>query len=518
MHDVPKWDLHHHAVPGFYIEALRSARVSKVGGIRFPRWTPERSLRAMDALNIEQAWLSVSAPGVCVPGISDPARLASQLNDAGTEYVAAHPGRFGWFATLPQNDIEACAAEIDRLDTHEVVLMSNVGDMHFGHPDLNPLWSVLDARRAVVYVHPTGRPGTDDQGLLNPLYLWQNDTAKTMLDFLISGGPVRFPHIRWILSHGGGPLPVVLDDALRGLRARRPNIDAELDTWRPQLFLDTASKAYDEQTPAILAFSGPGQVTFGTDFPWAPRSAGAVLARAYATAVERFDLGEAALRGIFRDNAVRLFARTDSPAAPISVPQGVSDFPPTTGPQPGGSPLGAGFWDGDPEAVRERIIVHNDHLSSDDLAVIDMLQPSFSTAEVARCRRRGVAGIRVPLDLAGLPAGNDFVDQRLLDILADGDDLLRFEPRSDGIPLLDDGRLDAVLFCAQGHWLQRLGRLRGSRVILAGTGGMVPYLARPIDMLHYLGRGRLGALAYLWANFVVKRPAGYRWLQATGRT
>jgi hypothetical protein len=128
-----------------------------------------------------------------------------------------------------------------------------------------------------------------------------------------------------------------------------------------------------------------------------------------------------------------------------------------------------------------------------------------------------VAGLRVPLDLAGLAPGQDFVDQRLLDALAEGTDLLRFEPRADGLPLLTEGRLDAVLFCAQGQWLRRLDRIRGSRVILAQTAGAIPYLARPIDILRYLGRGRLGALAYAWATFVVRRPAGYRWLRATGR-
>ncbi len=516
MHNLPKWDLHHHAVPDGYVEAMRSAGVTSVGGIRFPRWTPERSLRAMDGLQIERAWLSVSAPGVCLPGVPDAAGLARRVNDGVAEIVAARPDRFSWFATLPQADVPASIAEIDRLDANEVVLMSNVTDRHFGHPDLDPLWSALDARRAVVYVHPNGRPGTDDQGLLNPLYLWQNDTAKTMLDFISRGGHVRFPQIRWVLSHGGGPLPVVLDDALRGLRALRPGIDAELETWRPHVFLDTASKAYDEQIPAIVGFGGPGQVTFGSDFPWAARSAGGILARAYTKAAERLNLDEAQLKGVFRDNAVRLFAREDRPAA-RTVVKALSDFPAATGPQPVSSPLGGGFWDGDHATVRQRIVLHNDSLPPGDLAVVDMLQPAFSIAESRRCRSRGVAGIRVPLDLGGLPAEEDFVDQSLLDALAEGDDLLRFEPRVDGIPLLDDGRLDAVLFCAKGHWLQRLTRLDGSRVILAGTGGVVPYLARPIDILRYLGRGKLGALAYLWATFVTKRPAGYRWLQATRR-
>jgi len=511
-----KWDLHHHAVPEFYVEALRDAGVTAVGGFRFPRWSPERSLRAMDAMGTERAWLSVP-PGVDVDGVASPVELAQRLNDAGAELVAAHGDRFGWFASLPQGDVDASLAEIERIDAREVLLMSNVRDRHFGDRALDPLWQALDARRAVVFVHPNSRPRTDDQGLLNPLYLWQNDTARTMLDFLRAGGHMRFPRITWVLAHAAGPLPVLLDEALRGLRTIRPNIDAELAAWRGQVFLDTASKAYDEQIPAILAFGGPGQVTFGSDFPWATRRAGAIIARAWARAVQRLDLDDGQLDGIFRANAVRVFQR-DARPAPRSTPAELSTFTPYTAPPSGLEPLPASFWHGDRTAVQERIVLHNNGSHAQGFAVIDMLQPEFSCAELARVRQRGVEGIRIPLDFASLEGPRDFLAAKLLDALADGHETLRFEPRHpDGTPLLDDRRLDTVLFCAKGHWLGRLRNLDASRVILAGTVGVIPYLARPIDILYYLSRGKRGALAYVWATFIIRRPAGYRWLRETRR-
>jgi hypothetical protein len=47
---------------------------------------------------------------------------------------------------------------------------------------------------------------------------------------------------------------------------------------------------------------------------------------------------------------------------------------------------------------------------------------------------------------------------------------------------------------------------------------VLPYLAHPIDILHYLGRGKIGALGYAWDNYVTHRPAGYDWLKATRRS
>jgi predicted TIM-barrel fold metal-dependent hydrolase len=518
MRGIVKWDLHHHAVPDFYVQALHDAGVKDVGGFRFPRWSPDRSLREMDHTHTERAWLSVSAPGVSAVGITDPVGLARRLNDYGTQVVAGHPNRFGWWATLPQADVDASIAEVQRLNANEIVLLSNIDNVHFGHASLSPLWEVLDDRDAVVYVHPASRPGEENLGLLNPLYYWQNDTARTMLDFLRVGGHVKYPRIRWVLSHGGGPLPVLHDEALDALRAVRPEISAEVDAWRSHVYLDTASKAYDEQIPAILGFSGPSQVTFGSDFPWASEQAGAVIVRAWERAIDRLELGAADLAGIFKENAARLFRRETAHAVQTAV-RPLTDFPRFTAPSSAVSELPEAFWDGDLAAIRERVHVYNASLRDNDLAVIDMHQPDDSIREIERARTRGVAGIRVPLDLSTLNGEHDFLDDNLVNALGEGSDRLRFEPREPhGIPLLDDRRLDAVLFTAKGQWLGKLNQFRPARVELAGTAGLLPYLAHPIDILHYLGQGKAGALGYAWDNYVTHHPKGYDWLRSTHRS
>jgi predicted TIM-barrel fold metal-dependent hydrolase len=472
MRSIVKWDLHHHAVPEFYVDALRDAGVNEVGGFAFPRWHPDRSLRQMDRFHTERAWLSVSAPAVSAGRIPDPVGLARRLNDYGNSVVADHPDRFGWWTTLPQRDVEASIAEVDRLDANSVILMSNIDGVHFGDASLTPLWKTLDAREAIVYVHPASRPGEENLGLLNPLYYWQNDTARTMLDFLRVGGHVRFPRIRWVLSHAGGPLPVLQGQALEALSTLRPDVVDEVDAWRPHVYLDTASKAYDEQIPAIIGFAGPGQVTFGSDFPWASEQAGAIIVKAWEKAIDRLQLEASDLNGIFRENAARLFRREDAPAAPIREILPLVDFPAFTETQASAVALPADFWNGDASSVRERIHLYNSDLGEGELAVIDIDQPAFSIAEIGRVRVRGAAGIRVPLDFGKIGGENDFIDDDLLDALAEGEDRLLFEPRDlGGIPLLDDRRLDAVLFAAKGQKLRKLDQIAPDRVELAGTAG-----------------------------------------------
>lgn len=516
MKDTPKWDLHHHAVPDFYVAALAAAGVHEVGGFRFPRWSADRSLRQMDGLGTEKAWLSVP-PGSVIPGITDPVGLIRRVNDFGFQLASARPDRFGWFAALPQSDAAAAVDEVRRVDADAVALMSNSNDVHFGDVSLDPLWAELDSRSAVVFVHPVGRPRTDAVGLLNPLYLWQNDTARTMVDFLRSGGHVRFPRIRWVLAHSAGPLPVLVDEVLDGLRAVRADIDVELAEWRRRVFLDTASKAYDEQIPSIVAFGGSGQVTFGSDFPWAARSAGTQIARAWERMSQRLGLDAGQIRGIFRDNAARLFARDDQPAS-RSEPRFADAFPRTT-PVPATTRLPADLWSGTREEVRDRIRLHNDTRPPTDPVVVDMHQPDFSIAELTRPGRPGAGGVRLPLDLTGWDRDPDaFLDPALFTAMTAGNGLIRLEPRHpDGTPFLDDRRLDTILFLARGLMLRRLQPLDPKRFILAGTGGAVPYLARPLDILSYLGRGKSRVIPFLWASYVAHRPAGYRWLRATGR-
>jgi hypothetical protein len=92
---IRRIDCHHHAFPNT-VEREQSA--DKIGWV-FPKenmsWTPELSLRAMDALDIEMAILSYPPgfPAGKSPDIVREANLSlKQIQDK-------YPDRFGFFAT-----------------------------------------------------------------------------------------------------------------------------------------------------------------------------------------------------------------------------------------------------------------------------------------------------------------------------------------------------------------------------------------------------------------------------------
>jgi 6-methylsalicylate decarboxylase len=108
-------DTHHHAIPSFYRDLLREAKIDEAGGRELPEWSPEGSLRTMAELNVATAILSVSTPGTAfLPGAQDATSVARDVNDYLAELTRAHPDRFGFFATVPMPHLSESVDEVAR--------------------------------------------------------------------------------------------------------------------------------------------------------------------------------------------------------------------------------------------------------------------------------------------------------------------------------------------------------------------------------------------------------------------
>lgn len=95
-----------------------AAGVTKPSGMPgWPSWDAWSALAAMDRLDIAAALLSISAPGVHFGDDAAARDLARAVNEAGAQAVAAHPSRFGLFASLPLPDVDASLREITHV-TH----------------------------------------------------------------------------------------------------------------------------------------------------------------------------------------------------------------------------------------------------------------------------------------------------------------------------------------------------------------------------------------------------------------
>jgi hypothetical protein len=169
------------------------------------------------SLTLEQAVLSISSPGIRL-GNRDAARaLARRVNEDGAAAVAAHPGGFGLFASLPLPDIDASLEEIayasDVLDADGFVLMTNYDGVYPADDTLKDVIAELDRREAVVALRPTSPPGWEAvaRGRPRPMLEFPFDTTRAVFDLILSRRLEHHPRIRLIVPHVGSALSVLAD-------------------------------------------------------------------------------------------------------------------------------------------------------------------------------------------------------------------------------------------------------------------------------------------------------------------
>ena len=307
-------DIHHHFVPPVWARELRAsiAETTRNPALLFD-WTPARSLDELAKSGTATAFLSLTNPGLGPVPPPEERRLARACNDYAADLERDHPGRFGAFAVLPLQNIDAgieeAAYALDILKLDGIGLMTSHHGKWPGDARFAPLFEELNRRRAVVYLHPTVSHCTAQIPDVAPSVIeFPIETARAVASLLFSGTLARCPGIKWIFSHGGGALPALAErmtrlfDAQSHLRPRAPaGALAELQ----RLYYDTAQATAPAALNALLSFIPVSQILFGSDYPMLP----------IGNAVEglaRLGLSAASLDAIERGNAQRVFPRLDA--------------------------------------------------------------------------------------------------------------------------------------------------------------------------------------------------------------
>jgi 6-methylsalicylate decarboxylase len=312
-------DTHQHLIPPDYRKALGQAGISEAGGRALPDWSPESALQAMGELDIATAILSVSTPGTTfLPKPADAAALARDLNDYTTELVAAQPDRFGFFATLPMPHVDASVTEamraLDELGADGVVLLANNAGIYLGQHGQDDLFAALDARSAVVFIHPADLPGPTVPGVAPFAADFLLDTTRAAYLLVRNGIRRRYPNVRFILSHAGGFVPYAAHRMAVAIMADTGRSLADSLDEFSSFYFDTALSSSAAALPTLLAFTQPGHITFGSDWPFAPLPAG----HYFTAGLDSYSgLDDAFRTAINRTNALALFPRLGTPPTPV---------------------------------------------------------------------------------------------------------------------------------------------------------------------------------------------------------
>jgi aminocarboxymuconate-semialdehyde decarboxylase len=140
------------------------------------------------------------------------ARLA---NDLYATTTARWQGRLTAFGAVPLPHVDQAVAEavrcLDELGFAGIGIGTTALGRSLSDPVFEPLWTELDRRGTVVFVHPVGTPDTVSTGLesylLGPKFGGPQEAGLAALHLVVSGVTRRFPAIRWVIAPMGGTLP-----------------------------------------------------------------------------------------------------------------------------------------------------------------------------------------------------------------------------------------------------------------------------------------------------------------------
>jgi 6-methylsalicylate decarboxylase len=307
-------DIHQHVIPDFYWEASNEDG-NAAGGITPPRWSLDGAIAYLDEAGIDVAVPSISTPGVHFGDDAAARTLAREVN----EYLAGikhdRPDRFGAFAALPLPDVEGSLEQIayalDVLELDGVSIFTNGGGTYLGDTRFDSIFTELQRRAAVAFVHPTASPDpiAHTLGLPDTLLDYPVDTSRAIAKLHYSNTFARTPDVKYVFVHAGGTIPflasrfAIVDemDVIPGAQERGTFADT-----LPRLHWDTASAFSDPVLHMLRSVAGLGNVMFGTDYPY-PRDAISIGGLRHIQNTAELDDGER--HAVLGRSAARLIPR-----------------------------------------------------------------------------------------------------------------------------------------------------------------------------------------------------------------
>lgn len=277
-------------------------------------------LRGMDECGIEYAVVSLTSPGI--QGERDTKQAverARRSNDVLAKAVTDRPDRFGGFAAVALQDVDAAIEELHRavndLGFHGVLVNSwtDLADGTVGYLDLprfDPFWAALAELRVPLYLHPRLLPAdqrgavTDRPELAGPVWEFTTDTSASALRLITSGLFDRHPGVQVVLGHLGESLPYNIWRIENRMHKAndRVGLDRSLSAYlRDNFSITTSGHFCTPSLQAALAMMGEDRVMFSVDYPYDEMPQGAAW-------FDGLEMPEVLHRRIGRDNAVGLLS------------------------------------------------------------------------------------------------------------------------------------------------------------------------------------------------------------------
>ena len=283
-------DMHSHLITPEFLSALQGEERLLDEGFPLPRYDVEAHLRWMDEAGIATSVLTLAAPQPMS------AQVVRHTNEVVAALKREHPGRFLFCAALPLPDVDAAIREavyaLDTLGADGIKLATNVQGQYLGAPELDPLFAVLNERRALVVLHPH-RPEPVNRQVMQqtPLAMQEylSETTRAVANMITRNVLARYPHVKVVVPHCGAYLPLAVPrmKSLTPVMQQNQLVgDIDWEANLAALYYDLAGAHSPEVIRMLLTITTPDHLLYGSDYPYvAPQvlTAGLERMRQYLT-------------------------------------------------------------------------------------------------------------------------------------------------------------------------------------------------------------------------------------------
>lgn len=239
---------------------------------------PAQRLKDMDAMGVDIQVISPSILQQCVYFAEPEKALEMERlgNDRVADAVAAHPDRLIGLGSVPMQDANLAAQELERcvraLGLKGVIIGSLVNGHELGEERFRPFWAKAERLGATVFIHPAGSPDPRMRKHRLLITLGQPlEEAFAMLSLIYEGIMDAYPKVKILVAHGGGFLPFYtgrFDNNYRN--GHTPHLKGDISSYLPRFFYETVM--FNPDMLDFLASKVPtSRIMLATDYPFAEK-------------------------------------------------------------------------------------------------------------------------------------------------------------------------------------------------------------------------------------------------------
>jgi predicted TIM-barrel fold metal-dependent hydrolase len=266
----------------------------------------------MDAAGVEKQVLSPNHPPY-LPDEAECVTAVRMLNDGYADLAHRYPRRIASYVMLPLPHIDAALREMERgfdqlgcvgVNMNIICLNRSVAETEF-----EPIYQEMNRRGAILFVHPAGTgacsPFINDYRFRASVGTSLED-ATFVLHMIAKQIPHRYPNIKFIVPHLGGPIPMLLNrlDQQGQSESGHPHLAEAPSVTAKKFYYDTVCYGSKAAFTCALEAFGADHLVTGSDYPVLQDYEAYKETFAY---IERLGLPPADLDKILHHNAQRLF-------------------------------------------------------------------------------------------------------------------------------------------------------------------------------------------------------------------